>query len=73
MAMSAVLRENFWHKLHYVDRIEELWLDGVLSREVTTRVIPAAVAVFEEALVEENEMMRDEAISMGVPLERREQ
>lgn len=58
----------FWDKLHYVDRIEELWLDGVMSEERAERVLPAAVSGFEQAFLAEFAEERKRAIEMGAPL-----
>ncbi|KAI0563269.1 CRAL-TRIO lipid binding protein [Gracilaria domingensis] len=72
MLLSAFVSQNVWRKVHYVDRLEELWLDEVMAKEVAQRIIPGGVAMFEEALIEENEMMREAAVVMGVPVEPRQ-
>ncbi|CAN8064822.1 unnamed protein product [Agarophyton chilense] len=69
--LSPFVSQSVWRKVHYVDRLEELWLDEVLSREVAERIIPGGVAMYEEGLIEENEMMREAIVALGVPVERR--
>lgn len=59
---------NFWHTLHYVDRIEELWLDGIISQEKALQVIPPSVFTYEQALDEEVRQARENIVALGVPL-----
>lgn len=59
---------EFWNVVHFADRVEELYLDGVLTKEQMKRVLPTGVAAFEEMLVAEAEDARERSIAMGVPL-----
>ena len=72
LGMRPVLGAGFWKKLHYADRIEELWLDEVMEEGVARRNIPQAVFGYEQKIVEEAEESRNLAIALGAPLAARE-
>lgn len=58
--------------MEYADRVEEIWLDGVMSREMVEHILPQGVWRFERALVEDGEEERRNAIRLGAPLTARE-
>lgn len=68
----AFVSVKFWDKLHYVDRIEELELDGVLPASAINELLPGGVADYERELKEEAELAREVAIAAGAPLAPRE-
>lgn len=72
LGMRGVLGAGFWRKLHYADRIEEIWLDGVMEETMVCRNLMQAVFGYEEKILEEAEESRDLAIALGAPLQRRE-
>lgn len=72
LALRPILGANFWRKLHYADRIEELWLDDVLQESVAKRNISAVVFAYEQKIQQEAEEAREAAILMGAPLSSRE-
>lgn len=70
--LRPAISGKFWQKMHYADRLEELWLDDVMTERTAKRVIPGGVVLYEGALLEEGEEMRNAAIQLGVPLPPRE-
>lgn len=62
---------RFWDRLHYVDRLEELWLDDILNKEQVLKLVPQSVITYEQALDDEVEESRNGMISLGFPLESR--
>lgn len=66
LVLRPVLGANFWQKLHYADRVEELWLDDIMSEQTTKRVIPGSVMVYESALIEEGENWKALAPILGL-------
>lgn len=57
-----------WNMLHYADRIDQLILDGVLTRQQIADLIPRSVVTYEAALLEEAEEARRQAVMIGAPL-----
>ncbi|KAA8491647.1 Rho GTPase-activating protein gacY [Porphyridium purpureum] len=50
LIMRPFLSSKFWAKLHYADRLDELWLDGVLNKHALEAHVPPEARRFEEAL-----------------------
>lgn len=72
MVLSPVIGGKFWQKLHYADRVEELWLDRVMSEKLARDNVPQSVVEYETKLAEEMESQREMARMLGVPLVPRE-
>lgn len=72
LVLSPVIGAKFWQKLHYADRVEELWLDGVVSEKTARDNVPQSVVEYESKLVEEMESHREIARMLGAPLGPRE-
>lgn len=68
MAGWAWYGRKFWNSLHFVDRIEELWLDDVLSKERVLKLMPQSVFTYEQALDIEVEEARNGMVALGYPL-----
>lgn len=69
LAVRPFVSGKFWEKLHYVDRIDELFLDEVVPKEHVRRVLPASVVSGEQGMLEEEEyVVRQIAISAGAVL-----
>lgn len=67
-SLKPFVSAKFWEKLHYADRIEELFLDDVLPKEAIPRVLPQFVISWEQGLVEEGKIARHVAVQAGAPL-----
>lgn len=68
MLLRPVLGANFWEKLHYADRVEELWLDGIISRKTAQDNVPQSVVDYESKVVQGVELQREAARMMGAHL-----
>lgn len=68
-AARPFVSAKFWEKLHYVDRIDELFLDDIIPKQHVTRVLPVSVVNGEKHMVEEDvEIARQMAIAAGATL-----
>lgn len=68
-AARPFVSAKFWEKLHYVDRIDELFLDDIIPKQYVTRVLPVSVVNGEKHMVEEDvEIARQMAIAAGATL-----
>lgn len=68
MFCKPFVSSKFWDKLHYVDRIDELFLDEVLPAEAVRRVLPPFVFAYERKLLEDGTIAREMAAQAGAPL-----
>lgn len=68
----AVFGSKFWNALHFAERVEELWLDGIMDEDTARQLIPQAVFSYESALIADAQEAREMAISAGAPLNREE-
>ncbi len=68
LSVRPFISAKFWEKLHYADRIDELYLDHVIPKEHIRRVLPASVLANEEKIVQEGEVARQMALASGVQL-----
>lgn len=67
-AASLVYGSGLWNSLHYADRMDELWLDGILDEDKVRKFIPHSVVAFEQVLIQEAEEAREVARQYGAPL-----
>lgn len=72
-ALRAMVGKKFWEKVEYADRLEEIWLDDIVSESETVLNIPQIIFSYEGNIVEEAEGLRSWAVMMGAPLGPREQ
>lgn len=68
----VVFGASFWNSLHYADRVEELWLDGIIDEDKARAAIPAGCMTYEEVLIADARETRERAIMVGAPLTRDE-
>lgn len=66
MGLRLVLSYKFWEKLHYADRIEELWLDEVIDEDIVKNNVPRSAWEFEGHVIEEAKHLRQAGYLMGV-------
>lgn len=68
LAARAVYGGEWWERLEYADRIEEIWLDGVLEREAVEGLFGDDVREWETELVREAEEWRRIGVRFGAPV-----
>mmetsp|Transcript_11047 Transcript_11047/g.19975 ORF Transcript_11047/g.19975 Transcript_11047/m.19975 type:complete len:257 (-) Transcript_11047:465-1235(-) len=62
--LRPILSTKFWNKLHYADRIEELWLDDVCAEDAFD--IPSEATQFELSIQREHQVQAALLKSSGV-------
>lgn len=72
LSLSPIIGNQMWEKIHYVDRVEELWIDEIMSEDTCMINIGRGVFAYEGILVDQGEEARILAISHGAPLGRRD-
>jgi len=53
MLMRPFLSAKFWEKLYYMDRMEELWLDDIMTKAVWNENQPIEAVNYEKRMAEE--------------------
>lgn len=56
---------GFWEKLHYADRLEELWLDKIMEEETALKFMPQSVVAYDRSLDEYARYSRNALADLG--------
>jgi hypothetical protein len=63
--VSPFVSSKLWDKIQFADRIEELELDGVVTRQDLHSLLPDSCRTYEEVLNDEAAQYRTQAVGFG--------